>query len=110
MGGFCEVASAVACLNFFFGFIALRGCIGADGAYAGAAITFCPCEPRSHAGSTRTFAPSDWRGTAGDGPWCGNAGTSRGRRGAAGDRSRSRTGAASSGYEASDHQSHCTEA
>ena len=37
-GGFCVVASAVACVDFFFDFVALRGCIGADGASTGAAV------------------------------------------------------------------------
>jgi hypothetical protein len=90
-GGFCDVASAFACVDFFFDFIALRWRIGADGAYAVAAITFCPNQPCPHAGSASTFAI--WRsgGTAGDHP-C------------------SRTGTGSGGYGASDHQGHRTEA
>ena len=90
-GGFCGVASAFACVDFFFDFIALRGRIGADGAYAVAAITFCPSQPRSHAGSASTFAIRRWGGTAGDRPG-------------------SRTGTGSGGYGASDHQGHRTEA
>ena len=37
-GGFCVVASAFACVDFFFDFVALCGRIGTDGAFAVAAI------------------------------------------------------------------------
>ncbi len=89
-GAFGGVASAVACVDVFFDFIDLRGCIGADGAYAVSSITFCPSQPRSHPGSASTFAIRRWGGTAGDHP-------------------APRRGACSGGYGASDHQGHRTE-
>ena len=90
-GGFCVVSPASPCVDFLFDFVALCGCIGADGAYAVAAIIFCPSQPSPHAGSASTFAI--WR-----------------RGGTASARPGSRTGTGSRGHGASDHQGHRTEA
>ena len=57
-----------ACVDFFFDFVALRGCIGADGAFTVAAIASCPSQRRSRGGNASTFAPRSRRGTAGDRP------------------------------------------
>ena len=66
-GGFCVVASAFACVDFFFDFVALRGRIGADGAFTGAAVasSIGRTARRRRAG---TFALYGWRGAAGDRP------------------------------------------
>ena len=111
-GGFCVVASASACVDFFFDFVALRGCIGADGAFTVAAIASCPSQPRSRAGSASTFAPHSRRGTAGDHPRGRNANTFAIRRwrGTAGDRPGSGASAGSSGHAASDHPGRRAEA
>jgi hypothetical protein len=132
-GGFCVVASASACVDFFFDFVALRGCIGADGAFTVAAIASCPSQRRSCGGNTSTFAPRGRRGTAGDRPGGGNTSTfaphsrrgtagdhPRGRnantfairrwRGTAGDRPGSGAVAGSSGHAASDHPGRRAEA
>jgi hypothetical protein len=61
--GFCVVATASACVDFCFDFVALRGCIGADGAFTVAAIASCASQRRSRGGNT-----SARRGTAGDRP------------------------------------------
>jgi hypothetical protein len=90
-GGFCVVASASACVDFFFDFVALRGCIGADGAFTVAAIASCPSQRRSRGGNTSTFVPHSRRGTAGDRPSSG-------------------AGAGSSGHAASDHPGRRAEA
>ena len=66
--GFCVVATASACVDFFFDFVALRGCIGADGAFTVVAIASCPSQRRSRG---CTFAPHSRRGTAGDHPGSG---------------------------------------
>jgi hypothetical protein len=108
-GGFCVVASAVACVDFFFDFVALRGCIGADVAFTVATIASYPSQPHSRAGSASTFA-NRWRGTAGDRPHGDNASTfaPRSRRGTAADRPGSGAGAGSR-HTASDHPGHRTE-
>jgi hypothetical protein len=102
-GGLCVVASAVACVNFFVDFVALRGCIGADVAFTVATIASCPSQPHSRAGSASTFAPRSRRGTAGDRPGSGNAST------CAGDRRSSGPGARRSRHKASDHPGHRAE-
>jgi hypothetical protein len=87
--GFCVVATASACVDFCFDFVALRGCIGADGAFTVAAIASCPSQRRSRGCTSAprgrdaiTFAIRRWRETAGDRPGSG-------------------AGAGSSGHEAS---------
>jgi hypothetical protein len=87
--GFCVVATASACVDFFFDFVALRGCIGADGAFTIAAIASCPSQRRSHSRNANTFAIRRWRGTAGD---------------------RSGAGAGSGGHAASNHPGRHAEA
>ena len=76
--GFCVVATVSACVDFFFDFVALRGCIGADGAFTVAAIASCPSQRRSRGCTFAprgrgaiTFAIRRWRGTAGDRPGSG---------------------------------------
>jgi len=88
--GFCVVATASACVDFFFDFVALRGCIGAD-AFTVAAIASCPTQRRSRGGNTGTFARRSRRGTAGDRPGSG-------------------AGAGSSGHAASDRPGRHAEA
>ena len=68
--GFCVVATASACVDFCFDFVALRGCIGADAAFTVAAIASCPSQRCSRGGNTSTR-----RRTAGDRPRGGNANT-----------------------------------
>jgi len=89
--GFCVVAAASACVDFFFDFVALRGCIGADRAFTIAAIASCPSQRRSRGGNTSTFAPHSRGGTAGDRPGSG-------------------AGAGSSGHAASDRPGRHAEA
>lgn len=103
-GAFCGVASAFACIDFLFDFVALRRRIGADSTFAVAAIACCPSQRHSRAGSDSTFAPRSRRGTAGGSPGSRNAST------CAGDRRSSRTGAGSAGYGASDHPGQGAEA
>jgi hypothetical protein len=107
--GFCVVAAASGCVDFFFDFVALRGCIGADGAFTVAAIASCPSQRRSRG---CTFAPHSRRGTAGDHPRGRDAITFAIRRwrGTAGDRPGSGAGAGSSGHAPSDHPSRQAEA
>ena len=85
-GGFCVTASASACVDFFFDFVGLRGCIGADGAFTIAAVASCPSQRRSRGGNTSI------------------------RRGTAGDRPGSEAGAGSSGHAASDRPGRHAEA
>ena len=77
-GGFCVVASASACVDFFFDFVALCRCIGADGATAVAAVAPSTNWRRSRGGSAASFALHGWRGAAGDRPGSGTSARSRG--------------------------------
>ena len=100
-GGLCVIASASACVDFFFDFVTLRGCIGADGAFTVAAIASCPSPRRPRGVNASTFAPRDDNpGTYAIRHW----------RGTAGDRPRSRAGARRSGHTASDHPGYRAEA
>jgi len=51
-GGFCVVASTVACLDIRSVFVALRRCLGADGAVAR--------QPHSSGGGTRIAGSRSW--------------------------------------------------
>ena len=57
LGGFCVVASSVACLNILSDFVALRRRLGADSAVAGA-----DARQRRAGGSTGIPGPRGWRG------------------------------------------------
>jgi hypothetical protein len=110
-GNLCVIVSASACVDFFFDFVALRGCIGADVAFPVATIASCRSQPHSRGGSASTFAPRSRRGKAGDRPGGGSASTFAIRRwrGTVCDRPSSGPGARRSGHTASDHPGHRAE-
>jgi hypothetical protein len=65
-GGRRVVASAFACFDFLFDFVALCGRIGADAAFALAAVASSAGRRDSRDNRAATLALYGWRGAAGD--------------------------------------------